>query len=66
MIAGYDNKIAFNSWKQFESYTPPLTVDKRNNEVGRRMTERLLARLNAPDDWKPGNILVPPELIVVS
>lgn len=66
VIAGYDNKIAFSGWKQFESYTPPLTVDKRNNEIGRCMTGRLLARLNAPADWKPGNVFVRPELIAVS
>ena len=30
------------------------------------MTGRLLARLNAPADWKPGNIFVRPELIVLS
>ena len=29
-------------------------------------TRRLLARLNAPADWKPSNVFVRPELIVLS
>lgn len=66
VIAGYDNKIEFNGWAKLERYTPPLTVDKRNNEIGRCMTRRLLARLNAPGDWQPGNVFVASELIVLS
>lgn len=66
VIAGYDNKIGFNGWAKLESYAPPLTVDKRNNEIGRCMTGRLLVRLNRPEEWKPGNVYVPPELISLS
>lgn len=66
VIAGYDNKIVFNGWSRLENYTPPLTVDKRNNEIGRRMTARLLTHIDSPESWKPENILVTPELITIS
>ena len=66
VIAGYDNKIAFNGWSRLENYTPPLTVDKRNNEIGRRMTARLLTHIDSPESWKPENILVTPELITIA
>ncbi len=62
-IVGYDNKIAFNGWSRLESYVPPLTVDKRNGEIGRRMAVRLLTHIEDPESWRPENILVAPGLI---
>ena len=62
-IAGYDNKIKFNGWSRLEPYIPPLTVDKRNGEIGRRMATRLLTHIENPESWRPENILVAPGLI---
>lgn len=62
-IVGYDNKIKFNGWSRLEPYIPPLTVDKRNGEIGRRMATRLLTHIENPESWRPENILVAPGLI---
>ncbi len=67
-ITGYDNYWAdshiYNHLKR-ESIVPYATVDKNNFEIGRRMTELLLGRINGKVSGEAKHELIEPRLIVV-
>ena len=63
-VVGYDNFWPHSKDRRFESYAPLATVDKRNNVIGERTAELLLARLENKLPPQPQRILVEPELVV--
>lgn len=63
-IVGYDNYWRDCAERDFESYEPPVTVDKRNDQLGVEMAELLERRLNNQLPESPQLLHVEPELVV--
>ena len=64
-IVGYDNYWADCFEREWESYQPPITVDKDNFEIGRSLVELLEARVAGKLPGKPQRRTVEPQLVVV-
>jgi len=64
IIAGYDNYWKDSLERQWESYTPPVTVDKNNVEVGRQLVDILLARGENRLPPEPQHRVIEPSLVV--
>jgi len=63
-IVGYDNYWRDCRERQWESYTPPATVDKHNPEIGRALVETLLARTTNKLGEAPCRRLIRAELVL--
>ena len=65
-IVGYDNYWQECPDSEFDPYVPPMTVDKRNLEMGREMVKLLFQRRNSELSPEPQLRLIKPELVRIS
>lgn len=63
LVVGYDDYWQDCAERRFEAYEPPVTVDKRNPEIGRGLVQLLLERVAGHLGDEPCHRLIAPSLV---
>lgn len=66
LVVGYDNYWAGVPERDFDSAVPSATIDRNLSEVGCRMVELLVQRIEGNETGPPRHVLVEPQLVVLS
>ena len=63
LITGYDNKMKYNPWSQFDNDFPFATVEKNNTDIGMTLVDILKKRIKNEYDANAVKIKLPGKII---